>query len=437
MNESVKRREHLHKEANRVLSLKGFKTLKEQTTEAEKAVVSRVRQVLIFWKHKVCYSKNIGDDKIKSEFDVKHIWSQYLVCKTALQTASADELASGTVQTPEKGGSLVWTLEKKKGKWIATLNSTRDKLQAKLKRFNASKCKVVSAAKAEPEPTPKEAHEAREEDQVAQGGSKIGRFAALPTDAPCGHSKPTKEPKKGYKKAAKTGHELNPKGPAPKKPVPKKTKEQKKREAKEAKIAAAKLAHMKRTPCRHKLCRREDCAFMHGKESNTREKRNAHKLAHEKEEAAEEAAREAAEVEVVLELELESEDDEDDEEVAGPAEEQTAVTGDQLEEMRAKMQAEMEAAMKAQMDLERAKMREAIREQMMAEEEEKQKKNREHQEKVKAGGFSKSFEMKFTTPALAPFTGLSAPKGAPGRFGLPPRRVVAKKLDVDESSKKA
>jgi len=80
------------------------------------------------------------------------------------------------------------------------------------------------------------------------------------------------------------------------------------------------------------------------------------------------------------------------------------------------------------MEAEREQMRQAIREQIMAEEEEKQKKNREHQEKVKAGGYSKGFEMPWTTSATKTTTKVppALPTGP---------RLSRKMLGADKSSK--
>lgn len=429
MNRKAEERSHLVKEAKRVLSLLGFTTDEAQTAEVDKAVVNRVKKALIHRKHKVCYSDKIGDDAIETEFDVKHIWSQYYACQMALQTASAAELASGTVQTPKKGGSLVWTLVKnEKGEWFARLDRAWKEQQTKLKKFRSMS-------------------QVTQEDQVAKGGSKGGGFAALEVDVDLskGATKP-KKPMKGFKAAAKRGQEATPVCPVARAPEKKKkTRAQQRKENKAKKTAESLAAYRASTMCKFGMkCGNPDCVFKHPEGAQTPEERKANLAAFKAEKAAKKAAKEAA----TIEIELPGLDEEED--VAGPAEEQvqerTAVTEEELEavreKMRAEMQAEMEAAMKAEMEAEREKMREAVRQEMLAEEAEKQKKNREHQAKVKAGDFSKSFEMKFppkatkTTSEVAPAppTGLSLSKGAPMRLG-PPMRLGAKVLRADKSSK--
>ena len=432
MNRKAEELAHLVKEAKRVLCLMGFKTDEEHTAEVEKAVVNRVKKALIHWKHKVCYQTEIGDDAIKTEFEVKHIWSQYYACQMALQTASVAELASGTVQTPKKGGSLVWTLEKdEKGVWTARLDRTWKEHQRKLKEFRSM------------------SRVATQEDQVAKGGSKGGGFAALEVDVDL--SKDSTKPKKpmnGFKAAAKRGQEATPVCPVASVPGKKtKTRAQQRKENKAKKTAESLAAYRASKPCKFGAkCGNPDCGFKHPEGAKTPEERKANLAAFKAAKAAKKAAKEAATIDIVLE---------EEEDVAGPAEEQvqerTSVTEamreEEREKMRAEMQAQMEAEMKAQMEAEREKMREAIRKQMMAEEEEKKKKNSDHQEKVKAGVFSKRFEMDFskkefatpapkTTPKVARAlpTGPLLSKGAPMRLG-PQMRLGPKVLRADKSSK--
>ena len=429
MNRKAEERSHLVKEAKRVLSLLGFKTHEAQTAEVDKAVVNRVKKALIHWKHNVRYSDKIGDDAIETEFDVKHIWSQYYACQMALQTASAAELASGTVQTPKKGGSLVWTLVKnEKGEWNARLDRAWKEQQTKLKKFR-SMSQVTQKA------------------QVAEGGSKSGGFAALEVDVDLskGATKPAK-PMKGFKAAAKRGQEATPVCPVARAPEKKKkTRAQQRKENKANKKAASLAAYRAATMCKFGMkCGNPACGFKHPEGAETPEERKANQAAFKAEQAAKKAAKKASKIEI----ELPGLDEEED--VAGPAEEpvqeRTSVTEEELEavreKMRAEMQAQLEAEMKAQIEAEREKMRQAIREQMMAEEEEKQKKNREHQAKVKAGGFSKGFEMPWATTAtkttteVAPAlpTGPRLSKGMPMRLG-PQMRLGPKVLRADKSSK--
>ena len=445
MNEKVEEREHLNKEAKRVLLLMGYKTEKQEQEQLDEAVRRMVKKVLFHWTHKVRYKDDITG--IKAEFGVKYIYSQYYACQLALQTASKAQLASGTVLTTrpaDKPGALVWRLEKNdKGHWIARLPQVEEDLQKNLSKFKAQQ--VATPTQGAEDPTPQEAQDASEEDEVAQVGRKSGQFAVL-KEVDCSkvtasaEPKTTLEPMKGFKEAADRGQEATQVCPVASAPEKKKTRAQQRKENKAKKMAEKLAAYRAATDCKFGLkCRNPACGFKHPEGAQTPDERKANYAAHKAKKAAEKAAKEGVSIEIEIDIPVEEED------VAGPAEEPVqerqpateAQLKEEREKMRAQLQAEMEAQMKAEMEAEREMMREAIRQEMMAEEAEKQKKNREHQEKVKAGGFSKSFEMKFTTPALAPFTGLSAPKGAPGRFGLPPRRVVAKKLDVDESSKKA
>jgi hypothetical protein len=459
MNEKVEEREHLNKEAKRVLLLMGYKTEKQQQEQLDEAVRRMVKKVLFHWTHKVCYKDDITG--IKAEFGVKYIYSQYYACQLALQTASEDQLSSGTVLTtppPETPGALVWRLEKnEKGQWIARLPRVEKDLQKSLSKFKAQQ--VATPKQGADAPTPQEAQEAPEEDEVAQGSSKSGQFAAL-EEVDCSKvtassaPKPTQEPKKGFKEAADRGHKANPEGPQAS-PAPKMMTNAEKKAAKKARKKAEKMAS---TPCRNGgECRHAKCGFLHPPKADSEQKRKANKAAHEAKEAAKKAAKEAANEAVSIEIEFDIPEDEEDvagEEVAGPAEEPVqerqpateAQLREEREKMRAEMQAEMEAQMKAEieaeMKAEREKMREEIRQQMMAEEAEKQKKNREHQEKVKAGSFSKGFEMKFATPApktttkVAPAlpTGPLLSKGAPMRLG-PQMRLGPKVLGADKSSK--
>ena len=428
-NRQAEQRRHLVMEAKRVMSLMGIETDEEQTAEAEKAVVARIKKALIHWKHKVCYRTEIGEDAIETEFDVKHIWSQYYACQMALRSATLADLTSGTVQTPKMGGLLVWTLERDdEGLWRAKLSRTWKEQQRKLKEFHSMS-------------------QVTQKDQVAEGGSKGGGFAALEVDVDLSKDSTTKpkKPMNGFNAAAKRGQEATPVCPVASAPVKeKKTRAQQRKKNKAAKQAADLAAHRASIPCKFGMkCGNPACGFKHPEGAETREKRKANQAAF-KAEKAEKAAKKAA----TIEIELPGLDEEED--VAGPAEEQvqqrTAVTSEELEaereKMRAEMQAKMEAEMKAQMEAEREKMRQAIREQMMAEEEEKQKKNREHQAKVKAGGFSKGFEMPWattatkTTPEVAPPlpTGPRLSKGAPMRLG-PQMRLGPKVLRADKSSK--
>ncbi|MBN21303.1 MAG: hypothetical protein CL678_08440 [Bdellovibrionaceae bacterium] len=460
MNEKVEEREHLNKEAKRVLLLEGYKTEKEQQKQLDEAVLRMVKKVLFHWTHKVCYKDDITG--IKAEFGVKYIYSQFYACQLALQTASKAQLASGTVlTTPENPGSLVWRLEKnEKGQWIARLPRVEKDLQKSLSKFKAQQ--VAPPKQGADAPTPQEAQEAPEEDEVAHGGSKSGQFAAL-KEVDCSKvtasaaPKPTQEPMKGFKAAADRGHEANPEGPAAS-PAPKKMTNAEKKAAKKARKKAEKMAS---TPCRNGgECRHAKCGFLHPPEADSEQKRKANKAAHEAKKAAKKAAEKAANEAVSIEIEFDIPEDEEDvagEDVAGPAEEQVqerkpateAQLKEEREKMRAEMQAEMEAQMKAEIEAEREKMREAIRQEVMAEEAERQKKTREHQEKVKLGGFSEGFEMKFATrrPAPAP---APAPKpvnptvprltlskgldGAPMRLG-PSMRLGRKMLGADKSSK--
>ena len=430
MNRKAEELAHLVKEAKRVLCLKGFKTPEEQTAEVDKAVVNRVKIALIHWKHKICYRTEIGDDAIKTEFDVKHIWSQYYACQMALQTASAAELASGTVQTPKKGGSLVWTLERDdEGVWRAQLYRTWKKHQRKLKEFRSMSRQAT-----------------QKNDQEAKGGSKGGGFAALEVDVELS-TKP-KKPMKDFKAAAERGQDATPMCPVASVPGKKpKTRAQQRKENKAKKTAESLAAYRASKPCKFGAkCGNPECGFKHPEGAKTPDERKANLAAFKAAKAAKKAAKEAATIDIVLPG-LEEEED-----VAGPAEEKvqerTSVTEamreEEREKMRAEMQAQMEAEMKAQMEAEREQMREAIRKQMIAEEEEKQRKNRAHQAKVRAGGFSKGFEMPWATSGTKTTTKVasalptgprsSRTKGA-SKLSCLELRLEQKELGVDKSSK--
>ena len=423
MNRKAEELAHLVKEAKRVLFLKGFKTPEEQTAEVDKAVVNRVKKALIHWKHRICYQTEIGDDAIETEFDVKHIWSQYYACQMALQTASAAELASGTVHTPKNGGSLVWSLEMDEtGQWKAQLVRTRKEHQRKVEKFRSM------------------SRQATQNDEGAKGGSKGGVFAALEVDVELS-TKP-KKPTKDFKAAAERGQDATPVCPVASVPGKKpKTRAQQRKKNKAAKQAADLAAYRATKPCKFGAkCGNPACGFKHPEGAKTPEERKANRAAFKAENEAKKAAKKAATIDIVLPG-LEEEED-----VDGPAEEQvqerTSVTEamreEEREKMRAEMQAQMEAEMKAQMEAEREQMREAIRKQMIAEEKEKQRKNREHQAMVRRGGFSQRFEPGWAqlepAPASALPTGprLSRTKGAPEGSCA---RLVPKMLGVDKSSK--
>lgn len=442
-NRNVQERLHHIDEAKRVLKLLGFVTEEEQIAVTERAVVNRIKRLLINWNHKVRYQERLGeaaDDVISAEFDVKGIWQQYYNCQMALKTASEADLANGYIITPWNKRALVWLLTKSEnGVWTAKLKRTWDELQRKAVAWRQNATTLGGA------------QSASGKFQVAKGGKK-GAFSALEDDVDLTKVTASAAPKakaayyskKGFKAAAKRGQEATPVCPVAAKAPPKKTRAQQRTANKAAKVAVSREAYMARTLCKFSAnCGNPDCGFKHPEGAQTREERIANKKKFTEEREAQKTAAETLQISIPG-LALAQDEQED---VAGPAdevvEERSTVSETVLEEMRATIKAQMEAQMEAQMKAKLDAMRVEITEQVTQDEQKKIK----HQETFNTGGFSRSFEMDFSSsPAhkatkkkvettLLDSPRLSLTKGVVEemRFGLPPR-VKSKKLDAHKSS---